>query len=89
MTTTEPPAEGFETKSTAMSGIAQPGTPGYQMAGQPAPEHGEGGLQYGYSNSAGMEGDDGKSVFDHQAEQEEKSSGTKTSRRAAPKSDAK
>lgn len=88
MTTTEPPAEGFETKSTVASGIAQPGTPGYQMAGQPAPEHGEDGLQYGYSNSAGMEGDDGKSVFDLQAEAE-KGSGAKTSRRTAAKSDAK
>lgn len=60
MTTTEPPVEGFETKST---GAAVPGTPGYQMAGQPASEHGESGLQVGYSNSEGMEGDDGSSIF--------------------------
>lgn len=60
MTTTEPPVEGFETKST---GAAVPGTPGYQMAGQPASEHGEGGLQAGYTNSEGMDGDDGSSIF--------------------------
>jgi hypothetical protein len=88
MTTTEqPPAEGFETKSSVLPGIAQPGTPGYQLAGQPTPEHGEDGLQHGYSNSAGMEGDDGKNVFDHQAEQEEKAA--KPARRTAAKSDAK
>ena len=59
--TTQPPAEGFETKDYPG---AIPGRPGYQLADQPLPEHGPDGIQPGYSNSEGREGDDGASVFD-------------------------
>lgn len=81
MTTTEPPAKGFETKSNQ---------PGYQLGGQPAAEHGPDGIQPGYSNSEGPDGDDGTSVFD--APEESAKGGAKrssSSSTAAKTSDSK
>jgi hypothetical protein len=92
MTDTEnqPPAD-METKSTVGSGISQPGTPGYQIEGQPQPEHGPDGIQYGYSNSPGREGDDGTSSIFTERDKAADSGGSgskSTTRKAAPKSGA-
>lgn len=86
-TPSTPPAD-METKSTASgigSGLAEDGKPGYKIEGQPAPEHGEDGIQYGYSNSPGREGDDGSSsIFterDNAAESGSGGSGSKSTTR--------
>lgn len=89
-TENQPPAD-METKSTLGSGLANPGQPGYQIEGQPAPEHGEDGIQYGYSNSPGREGDDGESSIFTERDKAAESSGSgskATTRKAAPKSGA-
>jgi hypothetical protein len=82
MTDTEnqPPAD-METKSTIGSGLANPGQPGYQIEGQPIQEHGPDGLQVGYTNSPGREGDDGASSIFTEREKADSGTGTKTATR--------
>jgi hypothetical protein len=88
-TPSTPPAD-METKSTAGgigSGLAEDGKPGYKIEGQPAPEHGDDGIQYGYSNSPGNTGDDGtSSIFTERNKSADSgsSSGSKASARKAP-----
>jgi hypothetical protein len=90
MTSTEgsaPPAN-METKSTVGSGLANPGQPGYQIEGQPIQEHGPDGLQVGYSNTPGREGDDGaSSIFTERDDKGDSSSSSSksTSRKTAAK----
>lgn len=87
-TPSTPPAD-METKSTGGvgSGLAVEGKPGYKIEGQPAPEHGEDGIQYGYSNSPGREGDDGTSSIFTQRDQAD--SGGTASKSTARKTTAK
>lgn len=82
-TQNQPPAD-METKSTGGlgSGLAEDGKPGYKIEGQPAPEHGEDGIQYGYSNSPGREGDDGSSSIFTERDKAASGSGSKTARKA-------
>jgi len=82
-TPSTPPAD-METKSTGGigAGLAEDGKPGYKIEGQPAPEHGPDGIQYGYSNSAGMEGDDGaSSIFTER----DKAAGSASSSKSTPR----
>jgi hypothetical protein len=94
MTSTEgaPPAN-METKSTGGlgSGLAEDGKPGYKIEGQPAPEHGDDGIQYGYTNSPGREGDDGAtSIFTERDKSTGGGSGSKsTSHKTATKAASK
>lgn len=85
-TPSTPPAD-METKSTGgglSSGLAEGGKPGYMILGQPAPEHGEDGIQYGYSNSPGREGDDGQSSIFTERDKAADSGSTKSSGRKTP-----
>jgi hypothetical protein len=82
-TPSTPPAN-METKSTGGgigSGLAEDGKPGYKIEGQPAPEHGEDGIQYGYSNSPGVEGDDGESSIFTERDKSAGSTGSKSTRK--------